>query len=413
MNQHVNKPVVVFIEPYGASVSLLKRGIERGYFIIVLSANRDMRVVPSFILQQVQRSIVVDTADETAVLSVISDLLKELTIHAVIPGFEYFVPIAAKASAMAGVPGIPVDRVSCVRQKDLMRAACHAHGLTVPRYAIIDLPKEIDAAIEDIGFPAICKPTDAAGSVHVACVNDRHMLIEAYNKIGQHDNCLWGHTLSRRVLLEEYIAGKEYSLEGVVSNGQVYHFSITEKFVNNQAEFIEIGHIVNVPVKAKLAAKMKRYVEETIQALGINHCPFHAELRINGQAEPVLMEIAARLAGDKIGDLINTATGINYFDYVYAAYLGQAIVMSALSDGHAGIRFFYRPEIEQYHHVSGLEHEETSIEDIAIYYEPGAVIPGFPKPLRRLGHVIAVDTCYRALCQTLTETDRRIIFHVS
>jgi hypothetical protein len=211
-------------------------------------------------------------------------------------------------------------------------------------------------------------------------------------------------------LIEEYIDGKEFSLEGVIQNGNILHFSVTEKFVADQIEFIEIGHVVNPPLDIAVRKNLEQYVEQVLCVLGADHCPFHAEVRVrNGQ--PFLMEVAARLAGDKIGDLINLSCGINYFDYVYASYLGEQLPNIVRSDETAGVRFFYRPDVEQYTRITGLEEAKQYLfEDLNFYYPAGQSIPAFPKPLRRLGHVIIKDNNYQNLLAALDHIDQTICF---
>ncbi|MBN9231907.1 MAG: ATP-grasp domain-containing protein [Legionella sp.] len=406
------KKTILFIEPYGAVLSLLKRGFEKKYNIIVLTANSDFRVVPDEILNQATISIKIDTANNHSVVDLAEKLYQQMSIDAVIPGFEYFVPIASKVSALLKVPGIDYKHVLNLRRKDLMRTALNKAGLNNPRYYFLTTLEDVNKAIAYIGFPAICKPIDAAGSVHVKKVKNKKELLEATNRILNGNDVLWGHKLSNLLLLEEYIDGKEYSLEGIVQDGGVVHFSTTEKFVSDQSEFIEIGHIVNAPIEQQLHTKIQSYIEQVIYVLGADNCPFHAEVRLRRDGEPVLMEIAARLAGDKIGDLLCLSRDINYFDYVYAAYLGIELPLEEMKNNYAGIRFFYRPHTDMFTTVTGVDAVKLqAVEDIAIYYKANEAIPEFPKPLRRLGHVIAKSDNYNKLSQMLHDIDSVIHFN--
>jgi len=409
-----NTKTILFIEPYGSALSLLKLGIASGFNIIILTAHSDLRIVSSAILQSVQLSIQIDTIHDSTMLQLMSMLRDRIKIDAVIPGFEYFVPIAATISNYLGLPGIGVDHVMQLRDKGLMRLTLANAGIAIPQFYIVNSITELANAIECIGFPAVCKPIDAAGSVNVKKVNSKREAFMAATRILAGNDVLWGYKLSNKVLYEEYVDGMEYSLEGIVTHGNIIHFSITEKFVFDQLEFIEVGHIVNPPIHSVLKNKMEKYVEKVMAVLKPNHCPFHAEIRINKEGEPILMEIAARLAGDKIGDLINLSKHINYFDYVYAAYMGDLKFRehSEVEDVCAGIQFFYRPTIDTYTRVSGLEEsKQYPIEDISLYYQPNQDIPVFPKPLRRLGHVMMKNNDYAQLLSTLQLIDKNIVFY--
>jgi len=408
---HTSEKNILFIEPYGASISLIKRGIEKGWNIIILTADADLRVVPQQVIDSVKLAIKIDTANEMIIMDLVKSLYSMMIFHAVIPGFEYFVPIAAKVSRYLNLPGIALNQVMQLRRKDLMRLQLKRVRFNIPRFCIIHSIKELDNASTTIGFPLVCKPIDAAGSVNVKKVNNKSEAVIAARRILEGNDVLWGHKLSNSVLIEEYVEGKEYSLEGVVINGVVTHFSVTEKKVFDQSEFIEIGHIVNPPISTQVKQVLEHYIENVIVVLGANYCPFHAEIRIDHQGKPVLMEMAARLAGDKIGDLITLSRGINYFDYVYAAYTGEALPFYSAPASPVGIRFFYRPEVARYSKVLGLEiAKQYQIEDIQFYYPPAMPIPSFPKPLRRLGHVIMKNDNYVQLCQQLEQVDASISF---
>src|SRR2546423_8114805 len=155
----------------------------------------------------------------------------------------------------------------------------------------------------------------------------------------------FGRRPSSRVLLEEYVAGPELSVEGFVQDGDVHFVSITEKLVGPEAYFLEVGHIVQAQLPPAAVQAIRSYTEEVVRALGTPFGPFHAELRLTGRG-PVLIEIAARLPGDHICDLILRARGVDLRRSMIAAYLGQAVPVPApLTDpvrGYAGIHFFTR-----------------------------------------------------------------------
>lgn len=403
----------LFIEPYGSTFSLIKRGVHNGYNIIILTANTELRIVPDSIIALAQLSIQVDTADESSVTDVIKQIHGRIKIDAIIPGFEYFVPVAARVSASLGLPGIAAADVMNLRNKALMRQSLGAAGIPIPKYQIVSSFKELKQAIADIGFPAVCKPVDAAGSVFVRKVNNPEQALQAAACILQGSNILWGYVLSSVLLYEQYVEGKEYSVEGVITNGIVKHCSLTEKFVADETEFIEVGHIVNPSIDMRLKKRIQEYIEEVISRLRPNNCPFHAEVRISENGHPLLMEIAARLPGDRIGDLITLSTGNNFFDEVYHAYLGVSYSPENISSQNnvAGIRFFYRSDTDRFNYVEGIvDAKALPVEDVCVYYQSNECIPAFPKPLRRLGHVIMKGDNYREIVKMLNLIDENVTF---
>lgn len=404
-----NKQTILFIEPYGAVLSLVKYGLTQEFNIIIFTANSDLRIVPDFILNGTSIAIQVDTANETEVIKLTNYLKSIVSIDAVIPGFEYFVPLASIISHQLNCRGIDVQHVMKLRRKDLMREALKAAGIDVPKFYCLSSIEDLQKAINVVGFPAVCKPIDAAGSVNVRKVNTRSEGLLAAWRILNGQDVLWGHSLSNNVLFEEYIEGPEYSVEGVIQDKIPTYFSITEKFVSDEKEFVEVGHIVNVPVKTSLKTQIETYINSVIAVLGANHCPFHAEIRINSKGQPVLMEIAARMPGDKIADLINLS-GVNFFECIIDTYLGRKSAFPIMSNIPVGIRFFYRPMIDSFESIAGLDKIRQQVDEVMMYYEPHTPIPAFPKPLRRLGHAIIKLSDYALLKQKILEVDQLVSF---
>ncbi|VVC76272.1 Alanine-anticapsin ligase BacD [Aquicella siphonis] len=408
----VENRTMVFIEPYGSGISMLKRAWASGFNIIILTANSGLRKVADTIIESAHLAIRIDTMDDECVLKLLQFLRQHTLMDTVIPGFEYFVPLAAYANAMLGLPGTNTDLVACLRNKAQMRAKLRQAGIRIPRFHSVSSLAELEKAIEEIGFPGVCKPVDAAGSVNVRKVDNKTAALQAAVRILQGTDVLWGYQLSRQLLYEEYIDGQEYSVEGTVTNGHVVFFSVTEKIVHDQSEFIEIGHIVNPPLSSDMINQIETYVAEVITVLKPDNCPFHAEVRITHCGMPVLMEIAARLAGDKIGELITLSRRVNYFDYACASYLGINRYLSCGHAGVAGIRFFYRPLINRFSSISGMDKiNQSAVEEIHFYYHKNEDIPSFPKPLRRLGHVIMKESNYDRMKTTLKWIDDSIQFH--
>lgn len=405
------KKTILFIEPYGAVNSLLKRAIHGGHQVVVFTSNTDLRIVSRQVRETSHLIIQVDTASDRKVRQLGQYLGSQERIHAVIPGFEYFVPQAARLSRDLNLPGLTPAKVINLRSKYFMRQALKKAKLACPRFVLVKSMKELPAALSKIGFPAICKPVDAAGSVHVRKVNTLSEAEEHARRILEGQDQLWGYPLAKVLLVEEYISGPEYSAEGLIQDGKLFFYSFTEKFVSDQNEFIEIGHITNVPLDPSLKKTIEDYLAGVLKALEANHCPFHAEFRINEGGQPVLMEVAARLAGDRIADLIGFAHEVNYLDAVLANYLGEKLSLPELGHHLAGIRFFYRPKTASYSAIEGLDEvRKFPLEELSFYYKAGQAIPDFPKPLRRLGHAILKSDHYESLVNNLRIIDENLIF---
>jgi hypothetical protein len=140
-------------------------------------------------------------------------------------------------------------------------------------------------------------------------------------------------------LLEAYVDGPEFSVEGYVTGGQVHFVSVTEKLLSAEPYFVELGHIVQANLSESTIHAIKCYTTRVVNALGVNLGPVHCEIRL-GQKGPVVMELAARLAGDRICDLIDLALGVSLPRIMIETYLSiirchPLVLRSVATQGYA------------------------------------------------------------------------------
>lgn len=404
---------VLLVEPAFGGHELIRRGAALGLRLSVLTAGRDDRVIPADLLALADQVIVADTNDLDAALAAVHAAAARAPIDAVLPGFEYYVPTAASIASALGCPGLGVDTAMRVRNKHLMRQALARAGIAVPRFALVERSADLEAALRVVGLPSVAKPVGFAGSIGVRKADSAADLWELCELLLARGLTDFGRSSREGMMVEQYISGPEYSVEGYVQHGEVTYLSITEKFLSAEPCFVEVGHIVNAELPPAQREAILSYVDRVIDALGLSLGPFHAELRLSPSG-PVLMEIAARLAGDRICDLIRHATGVDLVTVMLRCYLGRDVSRAGLDPGrrprHAGIRYFIRPELTRIEAIEGLEEIRAKVDpaELHMYYAPGAPIGGAVDFLHRLGHAIVIDDDYRRLKQTLSWIDEHV-----
>src|SRR5688572_16341274 len=81
-NYKNNTKTIVFIEPYGGSLSLLKHGHKKGYNIIIVTANSDLRIVPNDIIACSVLAVQVDTTNDEQLKSLMESIAQDVSIDA-------------------------------------------------------------------------------------------------------------------------------------------------------------------------------------------------------------------------------------------------------------------------------------------------------------------------------------------
>lgn len=404
---------VAIIEPRSAGYRLIDRAHELGYQVVVLTANRGQRQIPSAHLALADHVDIMDTNDDAACLQRLRALHRQHPFTAVLPGFEHYVELAAAASAELGLRGLSTTTALALRRKHVMRDVVRAHGIAQPRYVLVTDEADLDEATAQVGLPCVIKPVDQSGSLNVRKVATRAEVVTAFRNIHDYGTGYLDRAGLPLALIEEYVDGDEFSVEGYVEDTAVVILGITEKLLGPEPWFVEVGHMVPARLEPAAARAVERYAVEVIQALGVELGPFHAELRLTARG-PMLMEVAARLPGDRIPDLLRLATGADLYEITLKSYLGLpcATGTPVAGTGHAGIRFFLQPEISAYQtmRISPELHVDSRLREIGALIQPGQPVPAQGSSSSRLGYALAATLSHRATAEALDAAVRGVLF---
>jgi biotin carboxylase len=405
---------VAIVEPGSSGLWLLDRAAALGYEPVVLTAAAGGRQVPEAHLAHARHVEVVDTNDDDAVVSAVERLHGEEPISAVVPGLEYYVPLAARLGDSLSVPGLGLSTALVMRHKHQMRAAVAAAGIDQPRFALVRTAEELAGALAEVGLPAVVKPVDQAGSMNVRKVSTQ---AEAADALAQalaswHPDLKIGSMPA--ALVEEYVVGPEYSVEGYVENGQVQVLAVTRKLLGPEPYFVEAGHVLPGDLSPQRTAELGRYVSRVVAALGQTMGVFHAEARLTERG-PLVIEVGARLAGDRIPRLLYLALGVDMADVMLRCHLGvpnEPAPADPPAGPHAGVRYFLRPGLASYRQVvvDPELREDPRIQEHVVLIPPGVPVPPLDSYLGRLGYAIVTGSSYAEVLDLLDRVDRGTTF---
>ncbi|MDZ5001706.1 ATP-grasp domain-containing protein, partial [Clostridium perfringens] len=118
------------------------------------------------------------------------------------------------------------------------------------------------------------------------------------------------------VIVEEFIDGKEYSMEFFSDNGKHSFLAITEKFTTGAPNFIERAHLQPGRIKEETLLKAIEVAINGLNAFEICDGASHVEIKVDRDAI-FIIEIGARMGGDFIGsELVRLSTGIDFTEAV-------------------------------------------------------------------------------------------------
>ena len=143
------------------------------------------------------------------------------------------VPTVNYVAHKMGLVGNPCEFSSVTTNKYEMRECFRRHGIPSPRFARARPGESIARNLFE--FPVIVKPTDRSGSLGVQKVTDYADLACAIERARE-------VSFSREAIVEEFVPGREVSVEGISWNGQHHILTITDKVTTGAPFFVELEH---------------------------------------------------------------------------------------------------------------------------------------------------------------------------
>ena len=209
--------------------------------------------------------------------------------------------LAARIAEQLGLPGNPPAAAATTRSKLAMREVLARAGLLTPGFVPVADSGEVETIAPGLRFPVVVKPLGLSGSRGVIRADDAGQLRVAARRIWTlleaPDVRAQRELLHARLLIEQFIPGQEFAIEGVLTQGVFRPLAIFDKPDPLDGPYFE-ETIYVTPSRAR--AETQRAIEDAVAracvAIGLRHGPVHAECRVNDEGVWVL-EVAARPIG--------------------------------------------------------------------------------------------------------------------
>ncbi|MEK6731808.1 MAG: ATP-grasp domain-containing protein [Pseudomonadota bacterium] len=350
--------------------------------------------------QLIDEVLIVDYSHEQSVIEKICQYANTHPIHGIVAGFEFSSAMAVKTAHKLNLPTNDPTLADACREKSLMYQAFNANKVPMAKtYECSSLEECIEAA-SNLQFPVILKPCADAGSVNVLAVNSITELKTAFKKIRSKQLEIYHEIkLNDLVILQEFLQGNEVSVEIAVVKGSAHVLAVVNKITTHGPYFSELGHTLpsNLPIEEK--ENIARVAIQAVQALGIKNGVAHVEIKLT-MSGPKVVEVGARLPGDKIVELLDIALGINEAAIYIQIALGKIPNIQATKSKYAAIRFKVPSQqgiIKEYINIETVM-SLPGIVELELYKDKNAVVNNPESNLDRIGHVIAESTEYKKVC---------------
>jgi biotin carboxylase len=318
---------------------------------------------------------------------------------------------AAYAARLLGLAGNPPDAVKAARDKRLTRERLREAGLRVPTVAVLSRFDDPGMVAPRMTYPVVLKPTVLSGSRGVIRADDPQQFIAAWTRLQRlleaGDVRAMKDPAADTILVESFIPGREFALEGLLEQATLQTLAIFEKPDPLDGPFFEETIYITPPrVSAGEPALIHQAIVEAVRALGLHHGPIHAECRVNDHGVFVL-EVAARPIGGLCAQALTFANSngesAGLEELLLRHALGESAAPWHLAPGATGVMMIPIPEGGVYRRVEGLERarQVPHIWDLRITAKPDQILVPLPEGASYLGFIFAraesADAVERAL----------------
>jgi biotin carboxylase len=360
--------------------------------------------------------------DEARSLEAILDACRRDPIQGVIAVGDHPAILAARAAAALGLPGNPPDAVRTSRNKLASRRAFQGAGLLTPTFFEVSMTDDPSALAASVTYPVVLKPLALAGSRGVMRADRASDFVWAFERLAgllkapdilnERDD-VHGHAL-----VESYIPGNEYAVEGVMTDGVFRAFVIFDKPDPLVGPFFEETLYVR-PSRAPdvMQEAILDGVAAATRALGLRHGPIHAECRVNTKGV-YLLEVAAR----PIGGLCARAVGFHgpqdyrvpLEEVLIRHSLGEDIEPWTTSSDASGVMMIPIPKRGVYRGVQGVKEAAAldGVDDIRITAKTDQLLLPLPEGRSYLGFIFASGKNPASVEQTLRHAHAMLTFEI-
>ncbi|MGV0816070.1 ATP-grasp domain-containing protein [Mycolicibacterium boenickei] len=220
-----------------------------------------------------------------------------------------------------------VHAVETCRKKDRARDLLRSRGFEQPTVIRFESRSDAVEYLSSARGPMIVKPRDAYGSQGVRLVRDPR---EAPSAVDQ--SLRYGP----EILVEDYVEGDEYSVEGILVAGVPHVLATTRKAVTDPPYFVELQHEQPSHLSRETEALLEATAADAVKAIGLTHSLFHVEAWVTADGRIVCGEVHGRVGGDWIHALTAfRRPGLELFGAVLDDVLGRTVELPSLVPGRA------------------------------------------------------------------------------
>jgi biotin carboxylase len=218
---------------------------------------------------------------------------------------EFDQETAAAVREHMRLPGMNLSTVTKYRDKLAMRTSTLAAGFLVPEFCGVFNYDDLRDYMQRVPAPWLLKPRAEASALGIRKIQEPEQLWRTLDELGDEQS---------HFLLERFVPGDIFHVDSIV-NGRKVLFSAAHQYGRPPMQVMHEGGVFTTRTVDRTSQDWQELTglnARLAPALGMVDGVTHAEyIRAHADGRFYFLEIAARVGGAFISDLVDTATGVN------------------------------------------------------------------------------------------------------
>ena len=328
--------------------------------------------------------------------------------------------VAAAIATALGLRGNDVAAARAARDKHEQRTSLATAGVPVPHFRLFPVDEDPRRLAAGVPYPCVLKPLRLAASRGVIRADTPEDFVAAFERVKrilEQAGCA-----TRSILVEDFVPGREYALEGLLLAGELRVLALFDKPDPLDGPYFEETIYVT---PSRLPPEEQRAVAacagRAAAALGLREGPVHAELRVNGSG-PWLIELAARPIGGRCSRALRFGTGgsglgtwASLEEIIVRHALGMQIPSLERESQASGVMMIPVPGAGVLREVRGVDEARRLplVEEVVITAHPDQELVPWPEGARYPGFIFARGDTPEAVEAALRAAHRRLQFVIA
>lgn len=203
--------------------------------------------------------------------------------------------------------------------KLVMRRRLAGAGVPQPPFAGLASSDDVEAALVAVPLPAVLKPSDSGGQRGL-------FLIETRADLMRDLPAALAESRTGEAILEGFVDGLELNGIVIARDGEPTALTLSDRLRPPGAGF-GVGwiHVYPARLERDQLALCERVAADAVRALGLRDGIAFPQLIASPDGSVVVVEVAARIPGGQMADLVRHAVGVDLVDVALRQALGENV----------------------------------------------------------------------------------------